>query len=474
MDDSLFSDQPAPKADDSLFSNEPAPQWSDLPKNIIPDAENVLKGNLDTAGRVAKGVYDLPSDLAETAKQELSGGSPLDTPIAQDVKTVGGAALNAVTGIPKQLANLGSKEQWIQHPAQNAITTGAIVAPMIAPEGAATKSILDAAKTKGANMAADLGEISGNTVKRMRPEMTGAPEEIRTVEGKPNPADVRTQSGARLVKEGVVGGFGEDAGDIWQKAATKESLAGKSVDKALNDIKDWNKSTGEYADVDDPIHVQANPILKTILDIANELRDSARSGIRQASRFWRETYNSLAKKADANNGRLNIDDIRSEMQDVGKDIEGNEKSPRVSAAKDIYGNLADIRDQMINDIAQRAGKPELAKNLLDANEDYSFYSRISKGVTDRAAGGDTGGPGGSFAARQAARGNPLAATGYLGIMSLIKNMRPMLASKLMSDPLFLSKWGPYLEAAAKKGPKNLAMTDYVLNQSNKDYADATK
>ena len=128
MDDSLFSNEPAPR-DDSLFSNEPAPSaLSTMAGNIIPDAKAVGEGALNTGLRTAKGIYDLPEDAVHSAEDVLAGGNPADTPIGQDVKTVGSGVVDAVKGIPQQLENLGSKEEWIQHPVQNAMTAGSIAA----------------------------------------------------------------------------------------------------------------------------------------------------------------------------------------------------------------------------------------------------------------------------------------------------------------------------------------------------------
>ncbi len=116
-------------------TKEELPQWSDLPGNIIPNAEKVAKGAIDTGLRTAKGIYDLPSDAMETAggewKHLLKGENPLEgiteSPIAQDIKTVGGGLINTAKAIPGQLMDLGSKEAWVNRPVENALTGAALV-----------------------------------------------------------------------------------------------------------------------------------------------------------------------------------------------------------------------------------------------------------------------------------------------------------------------------------------------------------
>ncbi len=113
------------------------PKWSDLPGNILPDAKAIGTNAAQTGLRIGKGIYDLPSDLTETARQELTGGSPFETPLAEDLKTVGSGVVGAVKAIPGQLKDLISKDAWIQHPVGNAMTAGAIAAPFLAPEAEA-------------------------------------------------------------------------------------------------------------------------------------------------------------------------------------------------------------------------------------------------------------------------------------------------------------------------------------------------
>lgn len=125
-----------------VFDDENGPKWSDLPGNIIPDAEEVGKGSLDTTMRLAKGVNDLPSDVLETGLDEFQGKNPLNpetSPLAKDAETIGSGVLNTVKGIPQQLENLVSKKSLIEHPVQNALTGASLVAPFLGGEGAASE-----------------------------------------------------------------------------------------------------------------------------------------------------------------------------------------------------------------------------------------------------------------------------------------------------------------------------------------------
>lgn len=446
-------------------TEDSSPQWSDLPKNIIPDAESVGKSILTP----------WPLKAIDAIKSAATAKSPLEAVERAAAPTLPGA----ISQIPKSVENLGSKEEWIQHPVQNAATVASMAYPagkaLLAPaESGIAASMGEAMRSKGANMGAEMGEVGADTIKKMNPNVLGdeGKANIRTADNKPNIADVRTETGAKLINEGVVGGFGQDVGDRIQAANEKLNSYGKQVDSAIGAIKDYNKSTGEYENVDDAIHVQATPILKNILDTANELRDSARSGIRQTSRFWRETYNSLAKKAEGNNGRLNLDDVRSEMQEVGKDMNAGPNTPRFATAKDIYGHLAEVRDQMVNQIAEQSGNPKLASNLLDANKGYSFYSRITKGLEEAGAGGEVPEKMGRHLVRSTMRGDPLHATGYLGLMKALNAVEPAFAQKLMQYGPFVQKYGGALETAAKQGPRQLAMTNYLIGQKDPEYRQA--
>lgn len=454
-------------------NNEITTPLSDVPMNALENVGRILNpANIIRSGaeQIKTSAFDLPKEATQTLAQVI-GNTVAGKPIGQ-------------TPMAQRAADIASSEpvqnpvEWAKkNPVDAAMTMAAPITPFLGKgavaEGLASK-LGRGMEEKGGSLANDLGEISGSTVKKMNPRVLGAEAQgnIRKAGDISNIADVRSEIGKKLVKDDVVGGFGQDVGDRLQKVNELKDTYGKQVDSALEDIRKTNRSTGEYSDVDDALHVQATPILKGVLDTANELRDSARSGLRQTSRYWRETYNSLAKKAEDNNGRLNFDDIRTEMQDVGKDMNAGVNSPRYSTAKDIYGHLAELRDEMVDQIAQQSGNPKLASNLLNANKQYSFYSKIADGLQDAGAGGEVPEKMGKHMVRSTMRGDPMHATGYLGLMKLLNAVEPAMAQKLVRWGPGVSKYGGVLEAAAKQGAKNLAVVDHLLKQQDPEYAKA--
>ena len=455
MDDSLFSNEPAPK-DDSLFSNEPAPQWSDMGKNIVPDAMNVGKGIMDMGERSIKGVMDLPKDAMTSAAEVAGGASPLNTPLAQNIKT---AIIDPIAGIPQQIENLGSKEQWIEHPVGNAMTAGSIVAPMIAPEEGLASKFSEGMENKGGGMASDLAETGAGTVKKISPEMLGeeAKPNIRMVGEKPNLADIRTESGKKLVNEGVVGGMGQDIGDRLQAANEKMDDFGNQVKDSIGKVK----SKGIDASVD------AKTVLNPLLDKYVKLGDSS---VPAMGRPYAELYTRLEKIANQNGGKLSFEDIDKELHDPGlkEAFKKTADSRAYETAKTKYAVLADARDQIVNQIAQQSGDPKIASNLTNANKGYSYYTRIAKDMETPAAGGVTNGA--PSPQRAALRGSFVRA----GLYSLVQQFKPALAKAMVEGAPAVEKYGSMIEAAAKKGPRNLAMTDFILRQQDPDYAEATK
>ena len=449
-DAALFTDAPAPEA---MFTDEPAPEkmnWSDVPgqamKNAPKDALNVLAG----AASALPGASFMPGGMMNPAKE----GDPSGFHTLAD----------ALKAIPKAGEDLVTPEGWAEHPVGNLATLGSLAVPGEGG-GEISEGVGKAMEEKGGNMGADLANMSGTTVQKMKPNMMLEPEAVRTVEGKANPEDLRAESGKRLIKEGIVGGAGESAGDIWQKARVKENDFGKSVEDALDAIRKKSPGTDQ---------LEADAVLGPISQKTNELGGSARSGTRQQARFWNETLNSLTKKASANAGKLGLDDIRSELQDVGEDLDASPKTPRYQAAQKIYGHLADLRDQMVEDIAKKSGDPQLADNLTKANKGYSFYSRLNRGLDVQAAAGGAGKEIGNYPMRAAARGRPMEALGYMGVMPALNALKPALAQKLVEWGPGVAKYGKVLEAAAKKGLPALTTAHFVLKQRDPQYRKLTE
>jgi len=448
---------------ESWDSSPPEADIADVPMNALQNVGrlinpvNIARGTADT---LKEGAYDLPKDLTQGLAQTVAGavtGQPQGpNPLSQRVQAI-------------------SESPQVQHPVnwamKNPVDAALMAAtPLMAfmpPTGASMAGkVGEAMRNKGANLGTELGEVEADTVKKMNPNQLGpeAQENIRMAGKTPNIADVRTETGAKLINDKVVGGFGQDVGDRLQKANDLKNTFGQQVNDSIQAIK---KAGGEEG-----LRVDANPILKSVLDTANELRDSARSGLRQTSRFWRETYNSLASKANANDGNLTLDDIRSELQDVGKDMNAGPNTPRYATAKDIYGHLAEVRDDVVGAIAEKAGNPALAENLIKANKQFSFYDKIAENLRNAAAGGEVPEKMGKHLVRSTMRGDPLHATGYLGLMKLLNSVEPAMAQKLVKYGPVVQKYAGPLEVAAKQGARQLAITNYLIGQKDPEYAAA--
>lgn len=453
--------------------------WGDIWGNIVPDAENTFKGTSSLALRAGKGVMDLPTDAITTGLQELNGVNPMQTPLGQDVKTVGSGIVDAVKGMGRSIPAVFNKEEWINHPFQNALTVASFIDPLLeGTEGAGglIKGLGESAERKGGNIASDLMALPGDEVKRMNPAMMPNPEAVETVGRHANPADLRTQAGIKGLNEGIVGKFGDEAGDIWPRVMQKMNEAGEQVNQALEGIKNQSKINGEYPNltnpVYDPLHVEANPILKPLIDKSTELINSSDPEDIAEGKTWKTSYNILADKANANGGRLTFDDIHNEMQRVGNRLgKATKGSEKYNIYKAQYAHLAEIRDAMVDQVAKQSGHPELASKLLKANQNYSFYRRIINGIEDQAAGGNVGGNQRGII-RALSKGNIYEAAKHSSVIPMLESMRPAMAQKLVQTGSLMQKYGPLLESAAKRGVRNLAATDYILKNSDPEYAQA--
>lgn len=201
-----------------------------------------------------------------------------------------------------------------------------------------------------------------------------SPKTLGKISGSANPAESGALLTKRLIDEKVVG---NTLSETVTKMAEKKDVYGKAVGEFLNAIRKAGSKIGGYAEAADPLKLEANQILKPILDDANALRDSGYPLDRFASRFKRAMYNSLSDAANKNGGYLKLEDVRTELKKVGKMFNraapGSDNHEIVS---ELYGTLADIRDSMVKSIAEQSGNAKLAQNLLEANKGYSLYTRL--------------------------------------------------------------------------------------------------
>lgn len=205
-----------------------------------------------------------------------------------------------------------------------------------------------------------------------------------------NPAEVGNMVGKRLVDEGVLG---QSPSETFDNVRGMQNKYGELVNKAKDAIKAANRSTGEWNDVEDSLHVDSNRALKPLLDKKVELANSPFSANRAMARPWTEAYTYLADQANGSNGMTTLDHIDGTMQQIGQMLGKLEKGTApYKNVSSLYGTLANMRDSMVSNIADTIGDPTLRSNLLKANQGYSFYSRIMPDIKWQAAQESVGGP----------------------------------------------------------------------------------
>lgn len=439
------------------------PQWSDLPKNIGPDAEDLAKGALGTGMRIGKGIYDLPSDLVQSGAATLSGGNPLETPIAQDVKTVGGGIGNAVMGIRKSIGDLASKDAWVNHPVQNAVNAGSILEGGLegglgaeAGTGAAGR-LGEVLEKSGAREATGVAGITDKTIGKMTPR--GG-----------NEAVTRADLGKRLIDDKVIGGLGETPEKIRENQLGQKDKYGNQVKEALSQIRNSGV----------PPEVSADKALSPILNEWSKLADDSQPEGRAMARRLAASYTKLEDIANKKGGVLGFDDIHNEMESVGQTLGKTPKtSPSYGHLSDLYKTLAQSKDAIVDDVSKRSGNLDLAKQLKDANAGFHTYSQIGRDVGKIAAkeGVEKGSNIGFYGSLWAmAHGEfDKAAEFFVGGRLLgpaLKEIAPSMAKHTVQAGRIMQKYGPALEGAAKKGAKNLAVTSSIIANKDPEYANA--
>lgn len=234
------------------------------------------------------------------------------------------------------------------------------------------------AAPEGMNWLERMGARGGNAAVGVSP---GTIEEM-TMRGK-NPGQTGLELGRALHEEGAVR---TSAAESYARVQELQNQYGQQVDQALNNIRATNRSMGVYPELADPLKHEANKILKPLLDEANSLRESQYPTDKYAARWYRAAYNSLAEKAKKGGDFITLDDVRGELQKVGSQFNAvsklGDKFPIISK---LYGRLADLRDSMVQEIADAAGDQGLADALTQANQGFSRYTRIIPDAASHAA-----------------------------------------------------------------------------------------
>lgn len=279
---------------------------------------------------------------------------------------------------------------------------------MMAVPGGSTSKLNALQKTGGQMMNKALG-IKPKTVEMMA---KGA-----------NPSEFGAELGIKLNKQGLSPFSASKAFDV---ATHLQNKYGKSVESAMDAIRQSGKD----------VSVLADDALKPVVDDWASRADAALSVNRQTAKPFEEIYTNLSKKAQSMGGKLSVDDVRDALQEVGRGIENaSVGSTKESAYSDLYGKLANVREDIVSKVAEQAGDPSLASNLKSANKGYSdvlgVLPDIRKAATQEGAGGTADLSGHWW--NLYGRSRPLVAKGLIGAGELVQGMETGL--KNLSTPL---------------------------------------
>lgn len=370
-----------------------APYLEDVGRSAVKEIKGIVTRLPDLATEAVKGSYAMakaPGDIINYPVERFSGKQPSDTELGKDIqvgKDVISKGFESIKGTGRDIKDLATnpKEMFRDRPIATVATALSALIPLAKGVGAGGRAAIRAASAEAPNMVERFG------ARGILDSIEIRPQTIERIAGKSNPAEVGAVVGKRLVEEGAVGGSAKETFDL---SKTVKNKYGDAVEESLSAIKKASKDAGIYPEGTDPLKVKANPVLRPLINKANDLRDSGYPLERTESRYHRAMYNSLSKSAEANGGFITLDNVRKEMQRVGKMFKKlAPDSDQYNMVAEVYGTLADTRDAIVNTIADRAGNPALATNLRNANQGFSLYTRLLPDIRRAAAMEATGSTG---------------------------------------------------------------------------------
>lgn len=416
----------------SLIPSNKSSYWGDVAANAGKEIPAMADGISKMASMLS------PIEMTRSGIQMARGTPFSQTPTGEDVKQtrdVIRSAPESLLGVGKTIGKtvaapfeyiLGGKQpsetmlgqQFRERPVGTAMDIASVAIPaMKAFRGGPLLGELEASRglsgpSGGPNLLERAGIRGMNQTAGLKPSTI----EDMTPRGQ-NPGKYGVQLGQDMAEEGA---SGLSATSSFDNASKLADQYGESVESALKKIKAQNRSLGVYPELEDSLKRDANKILKPLLDEANKFNKSQYPLERFQGKYQRAAYESLAEKANANGGFIEFDDIRSEMQRIGKMMESaGEENYKVLSK--IYGKLANTRNMMIEDVATEAMNPELKENLLKANSGYSKYMRLLPDMKRAAAREAVGTP--SLSLHQA----------------LIKHVEPLLSKGLYKTGKFFRR-----------------------------------
>lgn len=213
------------------------------------------------------------------------------------------------------------------------------------------------------------------------PSLIEAGVTARTIKNMVPPGANPAKYGEALEKElRGVGALSDDAKKTWDAMNGMKEKAGQAVGDSLQKIA----TTATKLGGENPLALDAEATLKPILDGWAERAGGSLQGTRRLAKPFEEAYQNLMQTASQQGGKITMDNIHSLMDEVGPLVH---KGPEATqqAYSELYGALADTRDQMVQSVAKQANDPKLAQNLLNANAAYSKFMRLMPDVTNAAA-----------------------------------------------------------------------------------------
>lgn len=248
-------------------------------------------------------------------------------------------------------------------------------------------SISDAMTAYGAGQLAKLGVQGGTAAVQGIGSLFETPESLKSAgitantighmapTGQ-NPADYANAVEKQLQSNDALG---TTAKETWDKMNSLKQKAGQAIGDILQKIKSAESTIdSQFGDIGNPTIVDAQKSLQPLSEKISEMGTGVYSGTQLAAKPFQEAYQGLMGMAEQQGGKLSLDNIDTVLKETGEMMDKGEEASSLYGP--VYGRLADVRDSMVNSIAQQSNNPELAQTLLKNNADYSTYMRLLPSV----------------------------------------------------------------------------------------------
>jgi hypothetical protein len=347
-----WNDYAAPTALPPSVSPPDTKPWEDYGPTITSQPSSTPQSFMGTVGQAASDALTIPAKaMTDLATNPVT--------MAHALPVVAGAA-GAISGIPggATLGNVGGN-----------LVADAALKVMDQPTPSVTSQVAQGA---GAAVSDLIGPLMSKA-----PTLFSAGIKPTTIL-KMTPSGVNPAQFAETLEDelGEAGAIGKNAKETFDAMYPLKEMAGQNVDSSLQAI---SQAAGPQA-----VTVPADTALKPILDGWAERAGAATTARKAMARPFEQIYSSLSQQAANQGGTLTMDNLRSAMDEIGPMVHAG-KPETQEAMSELYGTLANARDGMAQTVAQQAGNPSLAQNLLTANAQYSRYMRLLPDVGRSAA-----------------------------------------------------------------------------------------